>query len=147
MGGTTTHARPKKKGESVTSDQVTSNQIKTISNPGYKKLLAWERADELAEYVYTLTYKFPKEELFGLTSQLRRAVLSIPLNIVEGHARFSKKEFARFLLISLGSLAETEYLLEFCYRRKLITELEYTKAARLRQDAGNIIWKLYKSIK
>lgn len=131
----------------ITSNQVTSNQLRKMPVPGYKKLLAWEKADELAEYVYTLTYKFPKEELFGLTSQLRRAVLSVPLNIVEGHARFSKKEFARFLLISLGSLAETEYLLDFCFRRNLISEAEYTKAAELRQQAGNIIWKLYKSLK
>lgn len=131
----------------TTSNQVTSNQLRKTPVPGYKKLLAWGKADELAEYVYTLTYKFPREELFGLTSQLKRAILSVPLNIVEGHARFSKKEFARFLLISLGSLAETEYLLDFCFRRKLISEAEYTKAAELRQQAGNIIWKLYKSLK
>lgn len=131
----------------VASNQVTSDQLKEVSTSGYKKLFAWQKADELAEYVYTLTYKFPREELFGLTSQLRRAVLSIPLNIVEGHARFSKKEFARFLLISLGSIAETEYLLDFCLRRKLLTDTEYAKAAQLRQDTGNIIWKLYKSIR
>lgn len=131
----------------MTRNQETSNQLNNKSEPGFKKLLAWQKADELAEYVYLLTYRLPKEELFGITSQLRRAVLSVPLNIVEGHARFNKKEFARFLLISLGSLAETEYLLDFCIRRRLFTEQEYLHAAKLRQETGNIIWKLYKSIK
>lgn len=79
----------------------------------YKKLIAWQKAHELAITVYKLTNSFPKEELFGLTSQLRRAVLSIPVNIVEGYNRKSKKEFIHFLDIALGSLAETEYLIEF----------------------------------
>lgn len=87
---------------------------------GYKKLIAWERANELAHLVYDLTLYFPKEEVFGLTSQLRRAVLSIVLNIVEGQARNNKKEFHRFLAISLSSFAEVEYLLDFALKRKYI---------------------------
>ncbi len=75
---------------------------------GYKKLIAWQKANELAHRVYDLTLTFPKSELFGLISQLQRSALSIPTNIVEGHARNNKNEFKRFLSISLGSLAETE---------------------------------------
>lgn len=110
---------------------------------GYKKLIAWQRAHELAKRVYDLTLTFPKNELFGITSQIQRAVLSVPTNIVEGHARNSKKEFHRFLSISLGSLAETEYLLEFAYERGLIEKKDYEEISLLRSETGHIIWRLY----
>lgn len=60
---------------------------------GYKKLIAWQKANELARLTYSYTARFPKEEMLGLTSQLRRAGLSIPTNIVEGHARNNKKNY------------------------------------------------------
>lgn len=88
----------------------------------YKKLVVWQVADELAKEVYVLTRKFPKEEIYVLTSQLRRAVLSVVLNIIEGYARSSRNEFRQFLRIALGSLAETTYLLEFAAEQKYITE-------------------------
>lgn len=66
---------------------------------GYKKLIAWQKADLLAHLVYDLTMHFPKEEIFGLTSQLQRAILSVVANIVEGYSRNSKKEFHHFLSI------------------------------------------------
>jgi four helix bundle protein len=74
----------------------------------YRDLIAWQKARVLAGDVYKLTGTFPKAELFGLTSQLRRAVVSIASNIAEGKARYSNKEFAHFLRNSRGSLAETE---------------------------------------
>lgn len=114
---------------------------------GYKKLIVWRIADELAWFVYNLTDHFPKEELYGLTSQLRRAVLSVPLNIVEGYARNSKKEFRRFLLISLGSLAEAGYLLEFTLRRGYISDKEFQKADSLKERSGQLLWKLMVSQK
>jgi four helix bundle protein len=114
---------------------------------GYKKLIAWQRADELAHSVYDLTFSFPKDEMFGLISQLKRAVLSIVLNIVEGHARSSKKEFHHFLSISLGSLAETEYLLEFSRKRKYVTAEKYEEVSVLRNSAGQLVWKLFISQK
>ncbi len=77
----------------------------------YKKLIVWERAHKLAVNVYKLTNTYPKEELFGITSQLRRAVISIPTNIAEGCGRKSEKEFSRFLSIAAGSASETEYLI------------------------------------
>lgn len=92
---------------------------------GYKRLVAWQIADKLAWGVYFVTDQFPKSELFGLTSQLRRAVLSVVLDIVEGYARESRREFKHFLKISLGSLAETFYLLEFLLRRGYITGSQY----------------------
>lgn len=72
---------------------------------GYKKLLIWQKADELAYQTYLATKTFPKDELYGLTSQLRRAASSIPINIVEGVGRQNKNEFKQFINIALGSLA------------------------------------------
>lgn len=126
---------------------MTSNKLENSSLFGYKKLIAWQRADELAHKVYDVALAFPKNELFGLTSQLQRACLSVPTNIVEGHARNSKKEFHRFLSIALSSLAETEYLLEFAFKRKLIKENDFQAICLLRAEAGHIIWRLYISQK
>lgn len=75
---------------------------------GHYKLEAWKQSRELVLSVYTLAQNFPKEEMFGLTSQMRRAAVSIPSNIAEGAARSTKKEFAQFVSISKGSLSELE---------------------------------------
>jgi four helix bundle protein len=77
----------------------------------YKDLLVWNKSHELVLEVYKLTKDFPKEETFGLSSPLRRAVVSIPTNIAEGSGRFTQKDFASFLQISLGSCQEVEYLI------------------------------------
>lgn len=126
---------------------MTSNKLENNSLFGYRKLIAWQKANELAHKVYDLTLNFPRSELFGITSQLQRAALSVPTNIVEGHARNNKNEFRRFLSISLGSLAEAEYLLEFSYERKLIKEDIFQEISLLRAEVGHIIWRLYISQK
>ncbi|KMQ59489.1 S23 ribosomal protein [Chryseobacterium angstadtii] len=77
----------------------------------YKRYDTWKIAHELVKEIYTISESFPKSELFGLTSQIRRASVSIPTNIAEGCGRSTDKEFARFLEISIGSTNETEYLL------------------------------------
>ena len=74
----------------------------------HKDLDAWKEAIQLVEDVYNITKSFPKEEMYGLSSQLRRAAVSIPSNVAEGAARSSKKEFLQFLHMSLGSLSEVE---------------------------------------
>lgn len=112
---------------------------------GYKNLITWQVADELAWCVYGLTDSFPRSELFVLTSQLRRAALSVVLNIVEGYARDSKNEFRRFLSISLGSLAETDYLIRFSYKRGYIKKNEFQKIFKLTERCGQLLWKLKKS--
>ena len=110
--------------------------------PGFKKLVAWQIADKLAHLVYDISDSFPKQEFYGVASQLKRAVLSVPLNIVEGYARNSKNEFRRFLKISLGSLAEVGYLLEFSLRRKYLSDENYKKVIVLKDRCGKLLWKL-----
>jgi four helix bundle protein len=77
----------------------------------FKDLKVWERSHELVKQVYDLTRKFPPDERDGLTSQLRRAAVSVPTNIAEGAKRTHSRDYARFLNIAEASLAETHYLL------------------------------------
>jgi len=114
---------------------------------GYRRLVAWQKADLLAHEIYFITQSFPKEEIYGLTSQLRRAALSVPANIVEGHARLSRNEFHHFLSIALGSLSEVEYFLEFSYKQKLIEKEKYDSVFSLKEECGRILWNLYQSQK
>lgn len=114
---------------------------------GYKKLIVWQKADDLAYQVYLETKKFPKDEIYGITSQLRRAAISIPTNIVEGAGRQSRNERKQFANIALGSLAETEYLLEFCCRLTYLDKENYKRLENLRREVGGLLWNFYKSLK
>jgi four helix bundle protein len=82
----------------------------------YTKIDAWRLADDLTVAIYTRTRSFPKEEIYGLTSQLRRASYSVPANIVEGASRDSKKDYLHFLYIARGSLSETQYFVHLAAR-------------------------------
>ena len=113
---------------------------------GYKNLLVWQRADELAYQIYLETKSFPKEELYGMTSQLRRAALSIPTNLVEGAGRQGKKELKQFVNIALGSLAETQYLLDFSLRFEYLNKTKYEKLQELREEVGRLLWRFYKNL-
>lgn len=79
----------------------------------YTKIKAWQLTDELAILIYKTTEKFPKSEVWGLTSQMRRAAVSVPANIVEGSARKNKKEYLQFLYIAISSLTELSYYIRF----------------------------------
>jgi four helix bundle protein len=79
-----------------------------MSVKSFRDLIVWQKSMDLVEVIYQMTKTFTKEELYGLTNQLRRAAVSIPSNIAEGHARSSTAEFVRFLSIARGSLAEAE---------------------------------------
>ncbi|MFH1190403.1 MAG: four helix bundle protein [Candidatus Omnitrophota bacterium] len=117
-----------------------------MSQVGYKKLIVWQKADELAYQIYTETKKFPKEEIYGITSQLRRAALSIPTNVVEGAGRQGKKELKQFVNIALGSAAETEYLLDFSLRLGYFYQETHKRLQDLRQEVGNLLWRFYLSL-
>ena len=82
----------------------------------HTKLRAFELADEVAVLVYRVTTEFPREELYGLTSQIRRAAVSVPSNIVEGCARDSQVDYLRFLYLAFGSLRELHYQLSLSKR-------------------------------
>lgn len=112
----------------------------------YKKLFVWKKSDELAYQVYAATKKFPRDELYGITSQLRRSALSVPTNIAEGMGRHGRKELRQFLNIALGSLAETEYLLGFCLRLKYVDETGYKELEDMRQEVGRLLWSFHRSI-
>jgi four helix bundle protein len=82
----------------------------------YTKIEAWRLADDLTVAVYERTRTFPREEIYGLTSQLRRSAYSVPANIVEGASRESKKDYLDFLYIARGSLSETQYFIHLARR-------------------------------
>ncbi len=112
----------------------------------YKSLIVWQRADELADKVYKATREFPDAEQFGLTSQLRRAAVSIPVNIVEGVGRQSKAELKRFTGISLGSFAEVEYLVHFSNKQGFLTDNHHQLLKPLLNQVGSLLWRFYKSL-
>ena len=86
----------------------------------FRNLKVWEKAHQLTLKIYKLTEQFPREELYGLTSQIRRACVSIPTNIAEGCVRSSDADFSRFLYIALGSTSELEYLILLSKDLKII---------------------------
>ena len=117
-----------------------------MESVGYKKLLVWRKADELAYQAYFATGSFPKEERYGITSQLRRAALSVPTNIVEGYGRQGRNELRQFANIALGSLAEARYLIDFSSRLNYLTDERQTVLESLADEDGKLLWKFYKSL-
>ncbi|MFZ3066242.1 MAG: four helix bundle protein [Nitrospirota bacterium] len=114
---------------------------------GYKKLKIWGKAHQLAMEIYNISKKFPKEEMYGLTSQIRRAGFSVSLNIVEGHASNSRKEFLSFLNIANRSLVETEYLLEVVKELNFINDTEYGRLEEMRIEAAVMLNAFTKAIR
>ena len=113
---------------------------------GFRKLIVWQKAHQLVLAVYKFSEKFPKHELFGLTSQLRRAIVSVPANIAEGYAAGGKGQFGRYLDISQGSLAEVEYYLILAFDLKYITQAQYEQAESLRAETGFLLHRLIESL-
>ena len=97
--------------------------------------------------IYEITKNFPKEELYGLTSQIRRAAVSIPSNIVEGRARGSNKEYKRFSLISRGSLEEVKYQLLLARDLQYLDNNTYNKTVDLTDEIGRLLNGLINSLK
>lgn len=91
----------------------------------YKDLIVWQKSLKLAEEVYKLTENFPSSEKFGLTSQMRRAVVSIPSNIAEGSRRGTLKNYRNFLLFAFSSGSELETQIEICKKLNLVDNLKY----------------------
>jgi four helix bundle protein len=106
---------------------------------GYRKLIAWQKADELAFQIYRITQDFPSDEKFGLVSQMRRAALSVAANIAEGYTRNSKKEKVYFYNIAIGSLTEVEYYLDFSLRLNYMSHEKYHSLIKLRSEVGRLL--------
>jgi four helix bundle protein len=113
----------------------------------FKNIKAWQYADDLAVLTYSKTKSFPKEELYGITSQLRRAVVSVPANIAEGAGREHKREYLNFLYIARGSIAETEYLLHLANRLKYLQDSDYKKLEETRKETAKTLQGLINSVK
>lgn len=97
--------------------------------------------------VYDCAISFPKEEIFGLTSQLRRSALSVILNYTEGYARQRPAVFLNFLEISYGSLKESKYLIYFCHNRKMIKTATYQELLVLAERIGKMLWGIISKMK
>ena len=115
--------------------------------PTYGSDLLIPKANIFVHEVYRLARLLPKDELFGLTSQLRRAVLSVILNMIEGYARQSRKDHKRFLEISYASLKETKYLLEFSIEERYLSAEQTALALKLCDELGRMLWKKIQTLK
>jgi four helix bundle protein len=113
----------------------------------FKKIKAWQYADDFAVLVYCKTKSFPREELYGITSQLRRAAVSVPANIAEGASREHKREYVHFLYVARGSIAETEYLLHLAKRLEYLQNNEYEELEDLRKETARTLHGLINSVK
>ncbi len=105
----------------------------------YKDLVVWQRAFALGAEIYRLTAGFPNEEKFGLTSQLRRACLSIASNIAEGYGRGSRAEYLRFLRIARGSLYEVETQMLFAVELKFIVTEQFDSIAEMINETARVL--------
>jgi len=104
-------------------------------------------AEEFVEEAYPLTLSFPIYERFTLAGQLRRALISIPANIIEGAARGSNKQFYRFLCIAYASLAEAKYLLKFAFKRGYIEKEIYKKVHDKAEELSKLLYSLKEAVK
>ena len=113
----------------------------------HRDLVTWNKAMELVTEIYRVTKQFPKEELFGLMSQLRRAAVSIPSNIAEGKGRLSKGEFRRFLGNARGSLAEVETQILIAQNLSYLDEAETNRLLTKVEEVGKILNGLLSAVK
>jgi len=99
-----------------------------------------QKSDKLAQKGYNLTGKFPKDEVFGLTSQIRRALVSVPSNVIEGYSRNRSRVFVNHLEIAYASLAEAKYQMYFAYKRRYIDKEEYLDFYEDAEEVSKMLW-------
>jgi len=117
------------------------------NNRSYHKLIVYQKSLELLLMTYRLTKMLPKEEIYILLPQIRRAAISIVANIVEGYSKSSTKEFIRFLDISRGSLTEVELYFEICLRLGYFTNEEFDRAQCLLTEVKKLIYSFQKALR
>jgi four helix bundle protein len=112
----------------------------------YRDLLVWQKAMSLVEECYRLTDAFPRREMFGLTAQVRRAAISVPSNIAEGHTRHHGKEYVQFLYVASGSLSEVETQMVLALRLKYLPKEECERFFCSSDEIGKMLTGLRKAI-
>ena len=113
----------------------------------FRKVAAWQKSHALALSVYAITKTFPKEEVFGLTSQMRRAAVSVAANIVEGRFKGGDREFARFLRVALGSAAELEYYVLLAADLSLLQEADRSRLTDAVTEVKRMLTGLVRRLK
>lgn len=113
----------------------------------YRDLAVWQRGMDIALQVYQVTKDFPPDERFGLTSQLRRAAVSVPANSAEGHARSSTKDYLRYVAIAIGSLAEAATFIELALRLGYGHVDEFRKIFEMTNEERRMLRALQKSLR
>lgn len=130
----------------LNSFQVLAASFQLMEIKSYKDLIVWQRAIEMVVEIYEVTDLFPKEEQYGLTSQMRRSAVSVPSNIAEGRFRGTRKDFAQFMRIAYGSGAELETQIEIAKKIKKTKDFDYQKAESLLKEVmkmlNTILFKL-----
>ena len=116
------------------------------SQKPHRNLVAWQKGMDLVMEVYKLTHNFPERELYGLSSQLRRAALSVPSNVAEGAADRTYSQFSQFLSTALGSLNEIDTQVELSFRLGYLSEYEYSNISTLLDECLAVTYGLRKSI-
>jgi four helix bundle protein len=118
-----------------------------MSISSYQDLKVWQVSMDVVEQIYRLTHNFPKHEVYGLTSQIQRAAVSLPSNIAEGHARDSTKEFLYHVSIALGSLAELETQLILAKRLAYLEKQDLNVVLLKTNETGRMLRGLQKALK
>lgn len=107
--------------------------------PSYRELIVWQKSIDLVLKIYVVTEKFPKPEMYGLTSQMRRASISIPSNIAEGRSRGTRKDFKHFLVIAFGSSAELETQIEIAKKLNYVSDQEVSEVSALLVEVAKML--------
>jgi four helix bundle protein len=113
---------------------------------GHERLKVWRMAHELTLAIYRATSRWPADERFGLTAQIRRAGAAVPTNLAERAAKRGPREFRRFADVALGSLAEVAYLLLLAHDLGILTPAEYAEIDDLRKRTGGLAWRLARAL-
>ena len=112
----------------------------------YRELIVWQKSMLLVQEIYAITKKLPKEELYGLSSQMQRAAVSIPSNIAEGQGRNGSKEFSQFLGIAAGSKAELQTQMLICVNIGYLSESDIADAMKISEEVGKMLHSLQKKL-
>lgn len=112
----------------------------------FRNIVAWQKADDLAVSIYQLTNAFPKSEDYGLTSQMRRAAVSVAANIAEGSARATLEDYVHFLFIAKSSLSEVEYYLHLSHRLGYLDSDKYDSITQVQEEASRVLYGLIQHV-